>query len=97
MLRRRGENRAGLTMKLFWQLLFFAFLIGAPLRICYDVAHPDLWSDWQHHPAWGVPLTLVVAFMVGLYVWAWREDRRRARMTHAERVEEDLRLLKKGR
>ena len=84
-------------MDRFWRLLFFAFLIGAPLRICYDVAHPELWSDWTHHPAWGVPITLMLAFSSGLFIRAWREDRRRARMTRAERADEDLRLLKKGR
>ena len=86
---------AALPVKRLWYLSLFAFLLGAPLRVAYDVSNPQ--EDWLHHPAWGVPIAAVVIATAGLFLWAWREDRRRARLTARPAIEEDLRLLRSRR
>jgi hypothetical protein len=49
--------------------------VGLLCNLCYDLAHPELWSDWQHDPRlYGIP-----AIVLGpLFVWFYVRDRRKA-------------------
>jgi histidinol-phosphate/aromatic aminotransferase/cobyric acid decarboxylase-like protein len=77
-------------------LIVLAFFGLAIFRIGYNASHPEL-TDWQHYPVWSVGILLVMAFTACLFLWGWHEDRRRASLTHDERIEEDIRLLTKGK
>jgi hypothetical protein len=69
------------------RLIVLAFFGIALFRVGYNASHPEL-TDWQYHPAWSVGILLVLAFVAGVFLWAWRKDR-------LKRNEEDP--LKKGR
>lgn len=42
--------------------------VGFVMNLCYDLNHPELWSDWQHDPRiYGTAAILVLPPLL----WAW--------------------------
>ena len=64
-------------------------LFGGPALFFYDLAHPELWGDWQHDPrVYGLPCIVLILVIVPVLCLLVRKQR------HNERsVSQNLRLI----
>lgn len=71
-------------MDRFYSALGKLLIIGMPvwfvIQLCYDLAHPELWSDWRHNPRLYVTeVIILVGIAVPVILWCVAVDYRRTR------------------
>ena len=69
--------------------------VGFLVNLCYDLAHPDLWSDWQRDPRLYGTLAIVVIppilwIGVRMHRSVLRLEKRNARLNRMLEVVKDL-------
>lgn len=69
--------------------------VAFAMNLCYDLGHPELWSDWQHDPRiYGTVAILVLPLLLWLWARKYRKqqwmERRAGRLISIGNVVEKL-------
>jgi hypothetical protein len=67
-------------MKWVYTLVIAVYFVVAGWVVCYDLSHPELWTDWRHDVRWhGPAMAAVVLIYVAFVIYAVVNDNRNKR------------------